>query len=279
MRKVYHIVHVRIFRRILEDEYLRGGLVRDKSILNKSRICVTWLSANDWYQGSIYGNIRFTFDWNSLVGDRNVYWVEVMEYPNPAYRFLITNRDMDDSRHVRPYNPEVDQGPLQKRGATWYWNKKCTSEFMVDGDIGLFEAEKIDFVEHAKCKEMGRQCPDMEKGRTRVAGEVVAFILSNALHCVDQLLRDDDGLTLAAENGINAICQGLSRKDDYFGGKLVKSKSGIAIVRGALALYGSGQRKAARDVVGMLRTKKAFDDALEQIVREHFGMKSWQLGV
>jgi hypothetical protein len=45
---VYHVVHVPTARRILEDGCLRGGLIYDESRLQKSRICVTWLSANTW---------------------------------------------------------------------------------------------------------------------------------------------------------------------------------------------------------------------------------------
>lgn len=279
LKNVYHIVHAKICRRILEDEYLRGGLVRDKSVLNKSRICVTWLSANYWHQGSLYGNVRFTFDWNSLVEDRRVYWVEVINYPNPAYRLLITDRDMSGSRYVKPYDAKVDKGPLRKKGETWYWNRKFTSEFMIEGDIGLVEADKLDFVEHSECKEMHTDCPDIKKGKGRVAGEVIAFILGNAIHCVDDLLRSGEGLTMGAEQGITAIGHDLSWKSDCFGGKLAKPKSGVAIVRGALALYGSGQLQAAREVVRMLRTKDVFDHALEQIVRSHLGTKSWQVGV
>jgi hypothetical protein len=78
----------------------------------------------------------------------------------------------------------------------------------------------------------------------------IAFILGNAIHCVDHLLRAAENLTMGGEQGINAICQDLSWNSDRFGGTLAESKSSIAIVRGALALYGSGRREAARDVVG-----------------------------
>jgi hypothetical protein len=278
LQRVFHIVHAKIFRRILEDEFLRSGLVRDESILKKSRICVTWLSANDWYQGSIYGTVRFSFDWESLVEDKRIYWVEVIPYPNPAYRFLLTDRDLGTNRHVKPYDPVTDKGPLRKKDGSWYWNNQYTSEFMIESDISILDAVKIDFVEHTRCKEAGNGCRDNKLGRSRVGGEVTAFALGNAIHCIDRLLRDDEGLTMAAEQGIASIYTQLASRDDYFGGKLARTQSNIAVVRGALALLGSGQKEAARALVGMLRTKACFDEALETIVRKHLKIKSWSIG-
>lgn len=61
---------------------LRGGLVHDESKLKKSRIAVTWLSANTWAPGSIYGNVQFSFSWKQAAQKR-VYWVEAMHSYRP----------------------------------------------------------------------------------------------------------------------------------------------------------------------------------------------------
>src|SRR5689334_17298236 len=88
---VRHVVHVAPARRIIEDGRIKAGLVYDESRLNRSRISVSWLSANTWAFGSIYGTVEFQFDWKSLVQGQNVYWVEAMDKYNPtAYRFLLT---------------------------------------------------------------------------------------------------------------------------------------------------------------------------------------------
>lgn len=75
LETVHHVVHVPAARRILEDGKLRAGLVYDESRLKKSRTSVTWLSANSWGQGSIYGNVQFSFAWSDLIGERHFYWV------------------------------------------------------------------------------------------------------------------------------------------------------------------------------------------------------------
>lgn len=56
---VRHIAHVPAARRIIEDQKVKAGLVYDESRLNKSRISVTWVSANTWAFGSIYGTVEF----------------------------------------------------------------------------------------------------------------------------------------------------------------------------------------------------------------------------
>jgi hypothetical protein len=69
LETIYHVVHLPTARRILEDGRLRAGLIYDESRLRKSRICVTWLSANTWAPGSIYGNVQFAFPWiDDLIG-------------------------------------------------------------------------------------------------------------------------------------------------------------------------------------------------------------------
>ena len=136
---VHHVVHVPEARRILEDGRIRASLVEDESRLRRSRICVSWLSANSWARGSIYGNIQFTFDWNKIIMGRNIYWVEAIEYGVHAYRLLLTGRTLKEGKLAQPYDPSSDDGPLKKcKRRGWFWNGKYTSEFMIEDDlIGL----------------------------------------------------------------------------------------------------------------------------------------------
>jgi hypothetical protein len=112
---VYHVAHVAGARRILEDGRLKAGIVYDESKLRKSRIAVTWMSANTWAYGSIYGNVAFSFSWKKQVARKNIYWVEAIpSYRPAAYRILLSDRDLN-SKYVQPYDPETDRGPLRKR--------------------------------------------------------------------------------------------------------------------------------------------------------------------
>lgn len=159
---VYYVVHLPEARRILEDGCLRARLVYDESRLNRSRICVTWLSANTWNDGSIYGNVQLSFDWMDIVKNRQVYWVEAMTGYRPhAFRLLLTDRDMSHLRHVAPYNPNRDKGPLRKRKGRWYRKVGITSEFMVEADLSLDNCTEIKFIphHHTICRKYGSSCP------------------------------------------------------------------------------------------------------------------------
>ena len=45
------------------------------------------------------------------------------------------------------------------------------------------------------------------------------------------------------------------------------------MVRGALALYGADRETEARESVSLLASANVFDDALEAIVNDHFGVR------
>ena len=72
---VRHIARPKQSRRILEDGYLRAGLVNDGGPLEVSRTCVNFLSPNTWTGGSIYGNVEWTYDLGLLAAAKNLYWV------------------------------------------------------------------------------------------------------------------------------------------------------------------------------------------------------------
>lgn len=278
LNEVYHIVHLRISRRILEDRELRAGLIHDESKLNKTRLCVTWLSANDWsnYKGSIYGTVRFTFDWEKIIENRSLYKVEVMEYKNAAYRLLVTDRDMSESKRVVPFDPSKEKGPVRYKNGRWYWNGKFTSEFMLESDLSLKQAKSLSFVEHGGCRE-SRACTEQETPKHTAAAQTLAFLLGNSIHCVDHLLLNEKGLNGDADSYINYLWSALGRKTDRFGGALKKAKSTEDVLLGALALYGSGQHAAAIETVKTINSQDIFTDALTEIIRRHFELPDWQM--
>ncbi len=276
LAEVHHIVHLRISRRILEDEQIRAGLIHDESKLNRTRLCVTWLSANYWHNGSIYGTVRLTFDWKKIIEGRSLYWVEPMDYPNPAYRLLVTDRDLSQDKRVIAYDPKTARGPVRFKNGRWYWNSGYTSEFMVESDLTLSDARQLSFVEHARCRE-SRQCSEQNTRCNTSAAQTIAFILGNDIHCIDHLMCEQGTLNAEAENYILKLWSALGRKKDRFSGALTKSKSTADVLLGALALYGSGQHAAALETVKTIRDQDGFTDALTALVRKHFDFPKWQI--
>jgi hypothetical protein len=286
LETIYHVAHVSGARRILEDGYLKAGLVHDKSKLNKSRIAVTWLSANTWAYGSLYGNVQFSFSWAEQIAKKRFYWVEAMpSYSPAAYRILITDRDLSQSKYVLPYDPTTDKGPLRKRDGVWYWNGDYTSEFLVEQDISLDECTAFDFITHHTqyCSLHGSTCPDLGSQPDRSGGRVLAVILGNNLHSIDDVLKmpsrydPDRELSDAVDLGINGIVKALGSKADRFGGAIRLEASRKSVLRGALSLYGSGQVKAARELISLLKSKSIFETALSEVVNEHFKISGWTL--
>jgi hypothetical protein len=286
LETVYHVVHLPIARRILEDGHLRCGLIYDESRLRKSRICVTWLSANTWAAGSIYGDVQFAFPWRKQIRKRRCYWVEAMTGYSPhAYRILLTGRDLSESKHVREYDPASDKGPLREHKGKWYWNGRYTSEFMVESDIGLEDCTGFDFIRHHSsiCRPNGAGCPDFDITAEKVGGQVIAFLLGNGLHSIDGVLKQpsafdpDRPLSYGVDKGVGGIWRALGRKKDRFGGAIRGESSRKAVLRGALALYGYGKTAAAKELVALLNSQATFERALTEIVSEHFGIKRWTL--
>jgi hypothetical protein len=165
LTEVQHVAHVADACRIIEDGRIKAGLIGDDSRLRRSRTSVCWLSANYWSPGSIYGTVEFTFCWEDIIRDRHVYWVEVMDYPNPAYRFLITDRDLSDSGLVQPYDPQTARGPLRLRDGIWCWNGEYTSEFLLDADLPLRCCIEIETIMHrrGRCRLHPSSCTEADR--------------------------------------------------------------------------------------------------------------------
>jgi hypothetical protein len=278
---VYHVAHLGHARRILEDGALNARLVKDKSRLRKSRTCVTWMSANTWINGPIYGHVQLEFPWSRIVKDRDVYWVETIPYNPAAYRFLISDVDHDASPHVSRYRPKIDAGPLRAAGRRWYWNDKYTSEFMVENDVDLKLCTGLSFVHHNQqfCRPYRSKCPDRTLSETEVAGRFIAFVLAGDLHGLDHVFEtdpflDDRPLHNAVDMGARGIQDALECSE--FGGPLARAHSARSVLRGALALLGQGQLKEARRLARLIRSRSAFRDALEEIVNNHFGISAWE---
>jgi hypothetical protein len=160
LNRIWHVSHLRYAKRIFEDDSIRAGLVYDKSKLNKSRTRVVWLSPNDWNYGSRYGNVRFEFDWKSLIEGCLFYWVESINYQPRAARILIS---ADEHGDLEPYDPAKDNGPWILEDGEHLWNGSFCLEVMLERDIPLSDCTKIDFTRHHDnqcCIEPWWECRD-----------------------------------------------------------------------------------------------------------------------
>lgn len=286
LKAVSHIAHLKDARRILEDGVLRAGLVNDQSLLDTTRTRVTFFSANAWHNGSIYGNVEWRFDWEQLVSKRKIFWVEKRTGNRfPAYRFLLSDRDPKLFPGLIPYDPKVDVGPLREQGGNWYVNRKdVVSEFLVDGDLEIDNCTEFDFVHHHPdyCRTTG--CRDKNTKLHDARAQTIAFVLGSEVRSLDGILqrkavyRDDKRLADAVGDGLGHLYMRitLSTKTKPTG-TINDARTAVALVRGALALWGTGQIARAKDIVRNLESDEVLVKAIETIVEEHFEIKDWCL--
>ncbi len=283
LKIVRHIVHAPVARRIIEDANIKSGLVYDESRMNQTRVSVTWLSANTWNDGSIYGTVEFKFDWKSLVDGKNIYWVEAIETYNPAaYRFLLTS-DKIQSGLVQLYDPIKDNGPLRRVRDRWFWNSNFTSEFMIAQDLALDRATGLGFVAHHPriCNSYGAaNCDDIKQPPSiqRTGGRILGYVLGHDLSIIDKHLRptkDDPALRF---DDFDTAFSGLYRdllRNVKFAGTINNPGSRRAVVKGALALFGMDQKTSAQDLISLLASGDTLKETLTEIVRQHFATPGW----
>lgn len=274
---VHHVAHARDARRIIEDGRMKARPVYDESILNSTRTHVTWVSPNTWNQGSIYGTVAFSFPWGTAVEGKHIYWVEaITKYSPSACRFLVTDQ-VNPAGGVKPYDPNIDDGPLRYSKGTWYWNSKICLELMLEQDLPLADCREVRFVRHhpAICRLHRNDCAEQVTQEGRSTARTVAFILGSGSHGADNGLLPDVGLpkgrrsTTAIETGLSHLYFSLSGRNKI-GGAFRVSPEARSVVRAAMVQYALGRRSQARRLVRLLASAEVLLDAMQQIARRHF---------
>jgi hypothetical protein len=282
LSQVYHVAHVADACRIIEDGRIKAGLIGDDSRLRRTRTSVCWLSANYWTPGSIYGAIQFTFRWEDIIRDREFYWVEVMDYPNPAYRFLITDRDLSGASLLRPYDPATARGRLRLRNGVWYWNGEYTSEFMLDTDLPLRRCVEISAIPHRgdRCRLYPSNCSDADRSTWSNGAQTLAYIIARDLrrvrHCfVRPTSSGGREPGSAVRDTLGFLLDELMPEEPH--GPITSRRRSEAIMKGALLLYGSGQFEDAQEVARALASRAIMRTALERHARRYLGLPELSL--
>lgn len=277
---VTHIAHTKFACRIIEDGAIKSSLVYDESKLNKHRVSVTWFSANEWVYGSIYGTTKFTFLWKDIIAGKEPYWVEVIRnYSPPAFRILFASVAPDTAIAI-PYDPKTAKGPLKFKDGVWYRHKDYCSEFLVDRDVSVKEAESIKFVQHNydRCRFGKKNCPDAGLPFDQSRARVSAFLLARRkklLSLTDQLTTDVRGerrIHADIEPGFHILADSLMRGGSF---KELIPDSDVEMVRSvvesAIASYSYGNYNEARKAVSSLSSSNGFQVAFDAIVSELCG--------
>ena len=271
--KVWHVSHTKSAVDVVRDGRIRARLVYDASILNQYRTTVVWCSPNDWYQGFIYGNIAFEYDWQALIDGKSYYWVEAIENYNPtAVRILVTDRQHSE---LAPYDPTTGDGPWWHDNATGihYRNGIYTREVMVETDLLLAGAIRTSFVDHhpAICNIDGSSCPDLGTDLGSAGSEFIARLIADR--------RDTEVLRLLEEGNPSFYLLGafgtlrrnlIEVKCEYAGDATSTSPQSGALVRALLAAYARRDAGDIGDVAAIFKSQTSMLRAVAKIVAATF---------
>lgn len=269
--EVYHIAHVSDALRIVEDERIRSSLVWDQSKLTNTRTCVSWVSANWWNNGSLYGNVVFVIKWSKLVSGRKLYWVEdVKKYRPPAYRILVTDKDHSSSPLVQFYDPATAKGPVViRQDGTWSVNTGgFTSEFLIDGDIPLEDCIGIRFINHNICPSRGPTCPDLDTNPVLAAWRFLSAVMGRQLVSCRQQIVNEDSNHHSVANLLGKLKRLLPGTPSS-----VSPPQVDLIVNSALSAYGENRDEDCKGLLSIIGDGSVFENAFRRTAEAYFCRK------
>lgn len=263
---VKHAAHVRPALDIVRDGKVKASRISDESHFRNSDLRVVWVSPFEWFMGSRYGGVQFSFDWAEILGKKNIYWAEVVQYSYPACRFLITSTSYPGNHEVlRRYDPTKGDGPwwYNQETKTHFQNMKVCVEFMIEEDLYLYESQAVTFVDHHRkycclhprspesCKE--KDLPASTAGSLFLGQLVGAHVDGSNL----RLVEERDGTQALSETLVQAwndIHNRLWRTEDGYLGRVAPGDPAAeGVARGVLSALGqrkTDERKALARLFG-----------------------------
>ncbi len=282
---VHHICHLDDAIRIIDDGSIRSSLIWDESCLNNTRTCVSWLSPNDWGNGSIYGNVQFNYNWIDIINNKSFYWVEAMhKYSPAAYRILVTDLGYS-SQGLYRYDPTAGDGPIyfDEGQDTWYRNGKYTGELLIDRDLNLDESTSIEFVNHNKnrCKKYGSTCKFLESYPPQVGARFISSMIIRDIEPARRLLADieKEGVADVSSStmmAINYLLMKLCNKNETYNDELL-SLGDKALTKAILGAYSIGEYTQANILANILRQSCSVKTSLIKTLEEYFGEHTLEL--
>ena len=280
---ISHTSHVEAALSILDRGEIRPYLVFDESKLNDQRVLVSWLSPNHWSVGFRYGNIRFDFNFRSLIKDKHFYWVESVAYKIPACRILVTDKDHHGA--LEPYDPTIKQGPWWHDAVSdrHYYNGTHCLEFMFECSISLKDIRTVDFVDHhsmfcsihrtnpGRCTELGFRAARggaVFIGRAAGSGLSLTQLSSN-------LIRESGRPNSMLEFAFDELCSRVSRNVNFDGDLQAESKEGAAVAQAICSAFSFQQIDTATRLASLFCTKDDCYSALAIVVGETVGLEDW----
>ncbi|PNG24663.1 hypothetical protein CR492_17685 [Methylocella silvestris] len=276
--EVTHVAHIPDARKIADDGQVTARPIYDESRLNKTRVHVSWVSGNTWSNGSIYGTVEFAFSWDRLISGKEIYWIEAIDYRPTAFRFLITDRGRPSIPQAVLYDPDVDDGPLKRRGSDWFRNSALTSEFMIEDNLAISFCQKITFVQHHSniCRLKGNSCHEKEFTWVKSAALFVGYLIGTRNTTLNSLITPDVGLpkgrlsTTMLRGAASGLYFGIAGKKSRFTGHIGAGKEARYLFRASALQFAMGDTSGAHKTASLLASQETFEVAMNEVLERHF---------
>jgi hypothetical protein len=270
--EIHHVSHLMTARRILRKGRIPSRLVDDESRLD-GRASVCWLAPNQWgHRGSRYGTVQFTFDFEELVRNREIFWVEgVPGRRLPACRLLITcNRAR--RLKLKRYDPERTEGPLRRVGGSWYWRDDLEFEVMLDGGLSLTNCLRVSVVPHNgdRCRD---SCGEVGQAESETAARLLAGLMRARYLLPEASFAQAGRASPLLHSGWFGLVDALDLINRDPGGS-VKSADGVdTVVRTALSQMSRGDAAGASETVLAVAGGKRVRKSLRRLLQRRAGVK------
>ncbi len=272
---LYHTSHLSDALRIVEDRKISANLVRDKSLLNETRLCVVWTSPNTWYHGSMYGNVGFKVDFDEFLLGKYMYWVEIMKAYNPdAIRLVVSESKL--SVDLPRIHPRKFGYPLYcDEDEQWFRLDKYNYEIMLTQDVRIATCSRIEFFDHHQslCNKYSSRCSDLGMEDSTAREKFVAFTVSRIDKIVAMKLfpenkeRDRQGpVTYSCNALLRWICKTSAEEKEAR-----DRDTSYHLIRSALYYYSVDEDKIATACIRAIGNEKRAVRSLLAVVKKTFG--------
>jgi hypothetical protein len=284
MQAVTHTTHVPQAVDIIRKGNITAGLVYDESILRRHRIRVVWVSPNYWHNGFRYGTVQFEFNFRDLLEEMQAYYVETAEYNTPAPRILLTDRDRGNL--LAPYDPKKRDGPWWHQGdpGKHYFNNRYTLELMLEADVDISLARKINFVTHhdqfcSVHRNNPKACNELGCQSSRAGAYFVARIVGEKLGSkIITLLTEDSAPSSTLRSAWSSLETRLRRLVTEQAGRMkADHDSAGAVSRALLRAYGARDTKDLKALGALFKSKEAMMEAVQATVESAFELNEGAL--
>ncbi|WP_433780424.1 hypothetical protein [Flavobacterium anhuiense] len=283
--EVYHITHFPASKNLIESGKIIPQLIKDKSKLNGQDMKVVWLSPNSWNEGSLYGNVRFSYDFNELIKGKKFYSVEVMDQYSPtACRILITSKDHDQNPLLSRYDPHnIDGGPwyIDEKEQNYYRENR-NIEFMFEDELKISDALTIDFVNHHPdfCNiNRNTGCPDIKLKDDFTMALFTSYLISNDIKLenfsLSQNALNNDPMEIIKV--LNIVLPRLNKGQSFQGNNTFTENSKTQLCKSILELFSKRNFTAAVSLSEVLNSYEDLSHSLQELFATYFELDPGEL--